>query len=131
MLAISRSFPVHNPLTGTFLHNAHSASADDCRDAAHAVVKEWKEWSPSRRRLLFFKAAEVFDSPEWQAKIEERMSSETGANSNWIRPADTVGAASHLREVASVATHFKGEVIPSDFLRTRSCPIKCADNQLP
>lgn len=112
------TFPVHNPLTGKFLYNAHSASADDCRaavDAAEAAFKEWKEWSPSRRRMLFFKAAELYETPEWQSKIKERMASETGANSNWIHPANTAGAAAHLREVGSVATHIKGEVIPSDF----------------
>jgi len=112
------TFPVHNPLTGKFLYNAHSASADDCRaavDAAEAAFKEWKEWPPSRRRMLFYKAADLYETPEWQAKIKERMSSETGANSNWIHPANTVGAAAHLREVGSVATHIKGEVIPSDF----------------
>jgi hypothetical protein len=42
------------------------------------------------------------------------MSSETGANSNWIHPANTLGAVAHLREVASAVTHIK-EVIPSDF----------------
>jgi acyl-CoA reductase-like NAD-dependent aldehyde dehydrogenase len=112
------TFAVHNPLTGKFLHNAHSASADDCRaavDAAEAAFKEWKQWSPSRRCMLFFKAAELYETPEWQAKIKDRMASETGANSNWIHPANTAGAAAHLREVGSVATHIKGEVIPSDF----------------
>jgi hypothetical protein len=116
------TFAVHNPLTGKFLHNAHSASADDCRaavDAAEAAFKEWKEWSPSRRRMLFFKAAELYETPEWQFKIKDRMASETGANSNWIHPANTAGAAAHLREVGSVATHIKGEVIPSDFPGTR------------
>jgi len=112
------TFPVHNPLTGKFLYNAHSASAEDCQEAvkvAEEAFKEWREWSPSRRRLLFFRAADLFESQEWQAKIKERMSTETGANSNWIHPANTVGAAAHLREVGSVATHIKGEVIPSDF----------------
>jgi benzaldehyde dehydrogenase (NAD) len=112
------TFPVHNPLTGKFLYNAHSASAEDCREAvkaAEGAFKEWKEWSPSRRRLLFFRAADLFESQEWQAKIKERMSTETGANSNWIHPANTAGAAANLREVGSVATHIKGEVIPSDF----------------
>jgi benzaldehyde dehydrogenase (NAD) len=112
------TFPVHNPLTGKFLYNAHSASAEDCReavDAADAAFKEWKEWAPSRRRLLFYKAADLFDSAEWQAKIRERMASETGANSNWIHPANTAGAAAHLREVGALATQIKGEVIPSDF----------------
>jgi Aldehyde dehydrogenase family len=112
------TFPVHNPLTGKFLYNAHSASSEDCEaavDAAVTAFKEWKEWSPSRRRLLFYKAADLFDSPEWQAKIKERMSTETGANSNWIHPANTAGAAAHLREVGSIVTHIKGEVIPSEF----------------
>lgn len=111
------TFPVHNPLTGKVLHNAHSASAQDCReavDAAATAFKEWKEWTPSRRRALFWKAAELYETPEWQKKIIERMSSETGANSNWIHPANTVGAAANLREVGSSVTHIKGEVIPSD-----------------
>jgi hypothetical protein len=112
------TYAVHNPLTGKFLHNAHSASAEDCRatvESAQAAFKEWKEWTPSRRRMLFYKAADLFETPEWQAKIKERMSSETGANSNWIHPANTLGAAANLREVGAQVTHIKGEVIPSDF----------------
>jgi acyl-CoA reductase-like NAD-dependent aldehyde dehydrogenase len=112
------TFAVHNPLTGKFLHNAHSASAEDCRaavDSAEAAFKEWKEWTPSRRRMLFYKAADLFETPEWQAKIKERMSNETGANSNWIHPANTLGAAANLREVGAQVTHIKGEIIPSDF----------------
>jgi acyl-CoA reductase-like NAD-dependent aldehyde dehydrogenase len=117
------TFPVHNPLTGKFLYNANSASAQDCKDAvesAAAAFKEWKEWNPSRRRALFWKAAALYETPEWHSKIIERMSSETGANSNWIHPANTVGAAANLREVGSSATHIKGEVIPSDFPGNRA-----------
>jgi benzaldehyde dehydrogenase (NAD) len=112
------TFSVTNPLSGKVLYQAHSASAEDCRaavEASQAAFKEWREWSPSRRRMLFYKAAELFDSPKWQAKIKERMSSETGANSNWIHPANTAGAAANLREVGSMATHIKGQIIPSDF----------------
>jgi acyl-CoA reductase-like NAD-dependent aldehyde dehydrogenase len=112
------TFPVHNPLTGKFLYNGHSASAQDCRaavEAAHTAFKEWREWSASRRRLLFFKAAELFDSLDWQEKVKKRMSTETGANSNWIHPPNTIGAAAALREVGSIASHIKGEVIPSEF----------------
>ena len=119
------TFSVTSPLTGKTLYQAHSASAEDCRaavQAAQAAFKEWREWSPSRRRMLFYKAADLFDSPEWQAKIKERMSSETGANSNWIHPANTLGAAANLREVGAMATHIKGEIIPSEFPGT---PVSC------
>jgi acyl-CoA reductase-like NAD-dependent aldehyde dehydrogenase len=112
------TFAVHNPLTGKFLYNAHSASAEDCQaavDAAHAASKEWKEWTPSRRRQLFFKAADLFETPEWQAKIVEREASETASNSNWILPVDILGGVALLREVGALATHIKGEVIPSNF----------------
>jgi acyl-CoA reductase-like NAD-dependent aldehyde dehydrogenase len=112
------TFPVTNPLTGEILYQAHSASAEDCRaavESAHTAFQEWREWSPSRRRMLFYKAAELFDSSEWQTKIKDRMSSETGANSNWIHPANTIGAAANLREVGAMATHIKGQIIPSDF----------------
>jgi len=112
------TFPVTNPLTGEVLYQAHSASAEDCRaavESAHAAFREWREWSPSRRRMLFYKAAELFDSSEWQTKIKKRMSSEMGANSNWIHPANTIGAAANLREVGAMATHIKGQIIPSDF----------------
>jgi acyl-CoA reductase-like NAD-dependent aldehyde dehydrogenase len=117
-------FSVHNPLTGKFLYNAYSASSEDCIaavESAHEASKEWREWAPSRRRQLFLKAADIFEQPEWQAKIRERMTSETGANSNWVHPANTVGAAAHLREVGSLATHIKGEIIPSDFPGMRTC----------
>jgi hypothetical protein len=43
------------------------------------------------------------------------MQSETGANSNWVHPANTLGAAANLRETGALATHIKGEVISSDF----------------
>jgi hypothetical protein len=43
------------------------------------------------------------------------MASETGANTNWIHPANTFGAAANLREVGASATYIKGEVILSDF----------------
>ena len=44
----------------------------------------------------------LFDTPELQAKIKERMSSETGANLNWICPINTVGTGAYLREVGCV-----------------------------
>ena len=77
------TFPVTNPLTGEVLYQGHSASAEDCRaavESAQAAFKEWREWNPSRRRMLFYKAAELFHSSEWQTKIKKRMSSETGAS---------------------------------------------------
>lgn len=31
------TFPVHNPLTGKFLYNARSTSAEDCKSAVEAA----------------------------------------------------------------------------------------------
>ena len=65
------AFPIQDPLARKLLYNADSVSTSGSREAvrvAQAAFNEWKAWSPTRRRHLFEKVAELVDSLERQVQ---------------------------------------------------------------
>ncbi|WP_244797992.1 aldehyde dehydrogenase [Caballeronia grimmiae] len=109
-----RCFERRDPLTGDTASVAAAASVGDARaaaDAASAALPAWAALSPSARRALLLKAADVFEA--FKDKLVHAMVSETGATADWAA-FNTRLAANMLREAASMCTQIQGDVIPSE-----------------
>ncbi|KAK8861895.1 aldehyde dehydrogenase [Apiospora arundinis] len=109
------TFPVINPMTGDNLYDCASASIEDCSraiESASAAFESWSRSSPSSRRLIFLKAADIIEQYIHQDALTI-LSSEVSATKGWTR-VNILGTAGTFREIASMATHIKGEIIPSD-----------------
>jgi acyl-CoA reductase-like NAD-dependent aldehyde dehydrogenase len=61
----SSTFPVVNPMTGATIYQAAAASVADYERAiqtAHAAFASWSKTSPSARRLILLRAADIMDT---------------------------------------------------------------------
>ncbi|RFU80681.1 aldehyde dehydrogenase [Trichoderma arundinaceum] len=79
-----RAFDVISPITGKVAHRCGAASLEDVAaavDAAATAFKTWRKTTPSHRRDIFLKAAEILQqNKDDLAKI---MSNETGGALPW------------------------------------------------
>lgn len=79
-----KSFEIKSPVTGEVLHSCSSASPQDVTNAiesASEAFKTWRTMTPSRRRDIFLKAAEVMESRK--EELAQNMIDETGATPAW------------------------------------------------
>ncbi|KAK8087403.1 aldehyde dehydrogenase [Apiospora phragmitis] len=109
------TFPVVNPMTGDNVYGCASATIEDCTraiDAASAAFEKWSRTSPASRRLILLKAADIIEQ-YLQQDAPAILSSEVSATKGWVR-VNVLGTAGTMREVASMATHIKGEIIPAE-----------------
>ncbi len=109
------TFSVKNPMTGHTIYDCASASLDDYSAAienAHRAYQSWSRTGPSARRAIFLKAAIILESYANQ-DAPELLSQEVSATNHWINVNihATVGL---FREIAGLATHIKGEIVPAD-----------------
>ncbi|KAJ5814946.1 aldehyde dehydrogenase [Penicillium riverlandense] len=107
-------FDVHSPETGELVSQGARCTAgiaDQALESAQAAFPRWCQVSYLRRRELLLRAADKLEAlgPDIQAA----MMVETGAKADWAGGANVHGAASLLREVASLASQLKGEILPS------------------
>lgn len=110
----SSSFPVHNPLTREVVYTCCSATVEHARQAvesADAAFQSWSKSSPTRRRTILNKAADLLMSKASTA--HDLMSKEVAAPNVW-RNANVFGGAGFIREAAAIVTQIKGEITPSD-----------------
>lgn len=110
----NRVFKRIDPVKGTVATSAASATVADVEAAVSAATNAFPGWSsmgPSHRRELLLRAADVLLSHTQE--FVDLMIAETGATAGWAGFNVAFGA-SILREAASITTHIKGEVIPSD-----------------
>lgn len=109
------TFPVTNPMTGQKLYDCASATVEDYAkaiDTAHEAFQTWSQVGPSARRLIFLKAADILET-YLDKDAPELMSNEVSATNGWVR-INILSTANVLREVAALATHIKGEIVPAD-----------------
>ncbi|KAH8594329.1 putative salicylaldehyde dehydrogenase [Bisporella sp. PMI_857] len=104
------SFPVHNPATGSLLHNFSSASIADTDlaiSAAQSAFSSWKLVRPSAKRDIFLRAAAILEAKK--EELANYLVQETGAAKVW---ADfNVGLASEiLKDVAGRLTTIQGTI---------------------
>ncbi|KAK4167649.1 aldehyde dehydrogenase family-domain-containing protein [Cladorrhinum sp. PSN259] len=113
------TFPVVNPMTGETIYHSASATLDDYSAAienAHATFQTWSKTSPSARRKIFLKAADIMESYIKSSPgggAPELLSQEISATMHWVR-VNVFATAGLFREAASLATHIRGEIVPAD-----------------
>jgi hypothetical protein len=79
-----KSFDVVSPLSGKVIHRCGSASLADvsaAADAAASAFKEWRLTTPTQRRDIFLKAAEICENR--RPTLVKHMRDETGADEGW------------------------------------------------
>lgn len=79
-----RTFEVRSPATGEVLHSCSSADSQDVTNAVESAAEAFKTWrtmTPSRRRDIFLKAAEIMESR--REELAQNMIDETGATPAW------------------------------------------------
>lgn len=109
------TFGVKNPMTGNVIYNCASASSDDYSSAigaAQTAFQHWSKTSPSARRLIFLKAADILES-YMHGDASELLSQEVSATKHWVK-VNIHATAGTFRETAGLVTHIKGEIVPAD-----------------
>ncbi|GAB1320864.1 Aldehyde/histidinol dehydrogenase [Madurella fahalii] len=109
------TFPVRNPMTGSVIYNCASASIDDYAAAienAHSAYQGWSRTSPSTRRRIFLKVADILES-YMEGDAPELLSHEVSATQHWVK-VNIFATAALFRETAGLVTHIKGEIVPAD-----------------
>ncbi len=108
------TFDRKHPLSNAVVTQAAAASVADAVKAvesAHTAFKAWRRSTPSDRRRMLLKAADILESKTPQ--FIEAMSQEVGASALWAG-FNVYLAANVFREAASLATQIQGETIPTD-----------------
>ena len=122
------TFPVIDPMTGKAIFKSAAATKDDyieAIEAAHAAFKSWSRTTPSARRLIFLKAADILETYLDQ-DAPEILSHEVSATKSWVM-VNIKATAGILRESAGLVTHIKGEIVPADrpgtTILVERCPV--------
>ncbi|KAJ3543751.1 hypothetical protein NM208_g3413 [Fusarium decemcellulare] len=122
------TFAVGNPMTGKPIYDCAAASVEDYSQAidhAHSAFKSWSQTSPSARRLILLKAADILET-YLEKDAPEILSSEVSAVKSWVQ-LNIKATATVLRDNAGLATHIKGEIIPADrpgtMILVERCPV--------
>lgn len=109
----NRTIPVFAPLSGNTIYQSDAASRGDYEEAitgAQRAFQMWSTTSPTARRAILMKAADVIGTYAEQGALE-LMCEEISAPMSWART-NIAGAAGMLREAAALATMIRGEAVP-------------------
>jgi len=109
-----RYYEKRNPFTGELIARVPDAGPLDAVaavGAASAAFKEWSKTSPSQRRAILWKAADLLEARAQD--VAKTITAETGGTFGWGM-FNTFFAATMLREAAASTTFLHGETIPSD-----------------
>lgn len=109
------TFTVNNPMTGQRIFDCSSATQDDYARAissASEAFKTWSNTSPSTRRQIFLKAADILEG-YMKDDAPSILSSEISATGSWVK-VNIFATVGILREAAGLVTHIKGEIVPAD-----------------
>ncbi|KAI1330632.1 aldehyde dehydrogenase [Xylariaceae sp. FL0255] len=109
------TFTVNNPMTGKKIYDCASATEADYTRAIESASKAFQTWSttsPSARRLVFLKAADILEG-YLKTDGPAILSSEVSATTSWIK-VNILATVGILRESAGLVTHIKGEIVPAD-----------------
>ncbi|GAA6756203.1 aldehyde dehydrogenase [Thermus thalpophilus] len=109
-----KRFTRQSPLDNQAVSEVEAAGLEDAQEAVESAQRafaSWAETSPSERRELLWRAAQVLESKK--PAFVEAMVAETGATPGWAE-FNVHLAAGMLKEAAALTTQITGEVIPSD-----------------
>jgi len=113
-----------NPITGQVSTRAAAASIEDALAAANgaaAAFAAWSETSPSARRAILNRAADLMVARS--SDFAAAMAVETGATARWAQFNCHI-AAEMLREAAAITTQIAGQVIPSNHAGSMSLALR-------
>lgn len=109
------TFQVVNPMKGEKIYDCASATVQDYQKAIESASEAFRTWSrtsPSARRLVFLKAADIIEGYAKQ-DAPAILAAEVSATKSWVQV--NIGVtAGILRESAGLVTHIKGEIVPAD-----------------
>lgn len=117
-------FERKNPISGEVVTRAPAATAADVDaavDAASRAFADWSRTSPSDRRKILLKAADILE--EKAGEFQRLVVAETGSTRKWGYR-NAMNAAPFLREAAALTTQVTGEVIPSNVPGTLALAIR-------
>lgn len=109
-----KTFERINPVTGEVATVAAAAQPEDVAAAVEAAQQAFMHWSalsPTERRNRLLRAADLMEK-----RIGDFISvarQETGSTDSWYG-FNAQLSANILREAASMTTHIRGEIIPTD-----------------
>ena len=112
--ANGETFERRHPVTNSLVTRAAAGGVADAvraADSAGVAFKTWRRSTPSERRSVLLKAADVLEKKTPQ--FIESMAAEVGASQLWAG-FNVFLAANLFREAASLATQIQGETIPTD-----------------
>lgn len=102
------TFDVVNPSNNLTCHNSIAATPDDARAAVDAAAKAlagWRRSTPSTRRDILLRAAEVMNSD--REELAEYMKIETGSSNEWTQ-FNLNNAIDLLKDVAGRISSIEG-----------------------
>lgn len=108
------TFERRHPVSGDVVTRAAAGGVEDALvavESASTAYKTWRHSSPTERRRVLLKAADVLEAK--MPEFIETMAAEVGASGLWAG-FNVVLAANLFREAASLATQIQGETIPTD-----------------
>lgn len=122
--AHSKTFPVINSLADQQVHYAHSvteASATAACEAAWKAFQSWKRSTPSTRRNLLLKVADVLESQK--DDLIKSQVEETSCDAEWaaMNVQITLG---YVREIAACVSSIMGQIPMNDKPGTMSFVFK-------
>ncbi|CAI4214270.1 unnamed protein product [Parascedosporium putredinis] len=125
-------FPVTNPMTGETIYTCSSATVQDVSEAvetAHTAFKTWSRTSPSKKRAIFLKAADILET-YIHGDAPDILRQEISATESWIK-VNIFATAGVLRETAGLVTHIKGKLFqqigPGPQSSAIACPLICGN----
>lgn len=107
-VAAESQFGIPSPATGKTLYNCSNASSKDVTkaiDTAAEAFKTWRKTTPSRRRDIFLKAAEIMESR--REELVKTMNEETGATDPWSN-LNVTNAIEIMKDVAGRISGIEG-----------------------
>jgi benzaldehyde dehydrogenase (NAD) len=115
--ASNKTFTVSNPMTGEELYECAAANVHDYEAAIQHANKAFKTWSkttPSERRRIFLRAADILSTYLDDAEDAPAIiSNEVSAVASYVK-LNINASVGMLRDTAGLVTHIKGEIIPAD-----------------
>ncbi|WP_455886212.1 aldehyde dehydrogenase family protein [Pseudomonas rustica] len=103
-----------NPVTSENASEASAMSVEQVNEMigeADAAFRSWSLTAPAVKRDIMLRAAELL--MERSAQLADCMVAETGTSRAWAE-FNVKGSVNILKEAAGLATHIKGETIPSN-----------------
>lgn len=120
----SKTFPVINSMANREIHRAHSAtesSASAACEAAWTAFQSWRKSSPSTRRNLLLKVADVMEQRK-EDFIKSQME-ETSCDAEWAATNIQI-TLGYVRETAACVSSMMGQIPMNDKPGTMSFVFK-------